>query len=65
MTIDEIATALTILGCPKEKSIEMASQLDKRARQISVETGRSYDAALLHLLDLMKHGWAAQQKGIR
>jgi len=60
--ISEIAKALVALGCPSEKSMEMASQLDKRARQLMELKGRSYDDALKHLLTLMQQGWAAQEK---
>jgi hypothetical protein len=60
--ISELATILVALGCPVEKSGEMAAQLDKRARQLAVEKGRSYEEALKHLLTLMKQGWAAQGK---
>lgn len=59
MTIPELATLLTALGCPPEKSVEMASQLDKRARQLSEQKGRTYEEALEHLLRLMSQGWAA------
>jgi hypothetical protein len=34
MEISELAKALVALGCPPEKSGEMASQLDKRAKQL-------------------------------
>jgi hypothetical protein len=61
--ISEIAKVLVALGCPADKSAEMAAQLDKRARQLAAEKGRSYEEALTHLLKLMKQGWAAQQKG--
>jgi hypothetical protein len=63
MEISEIAKVLVALGCPADKSAEMAAQLDKRARQLAAEKGRSYEEALTHLLKLMKQGWAAQQKG--
>ena len=58
----QLAALLISLGCPSEKSAEMAAQLDKRARQLAVEKGRSYEEALKHLLTLMKQGWAAQGK---
>jgi hypothetical protein len=61
VSIEEIATTLTSLGCPREKAPVMASQLDKRARQLSLETGKPYAEALTHLLKLMAQGWAAQQ----
>jgi hypothetical protein len=62
MEISELAKVLVALGCPPEKSLEMAAQLDKRARQLAAEKNRSYEEALKHLLTLMKQGWAAQQK---
>jgi len=57
--ISEIAKSLTALGCPAEKSAEMAAQLDKRAKQLAGQKDRSYEEALAHLLALMKQGWAA------
>jgi hypothetical protein len=60
MEISELAKALVALGCPAEKSAEMAGQLDKRARQLAAQKGRSYEEALQHLLTLMKQGWSAQ-----
>jgi hypothetical protein len=62
MEISELAKLLTTLGCPSEKSAEMAAQLDKRARQLAAQKGRSYDDALRHLLNLMKQGWSAQNR---
>ena len=62
MEISELAKLLTTLGCPSEKSAEMAAQLDKRARQLARQKGRSYEEALQHLLVLMKQGWAAQNR---
>ena len=59
MEIPELAKTLAALGCPAEKSAEMAAQLDKRARQLAQQKGRSYEEALKHLLNLMKQGWAA------
>ena len=62
--ISELAQVLTALGCPAEKSAEMAAQLDKRARQLAEQKGRSYEEALQHLLTLMRNGWAAKEKGL-
>jgi hypothetical protein len=59
MQISELAQVLVALGCPPEKSADMAAQLDKRARQLAAEKGRSYEEAMKHLLTLMKQGWAA------
>ena len=62
MEISELAKVLVALGCPEDKSAEMAAQLDKRARQLAGQKGRSYEEALKHLLNMMKQGWAAQGK---
>ena len=59
MEISELTKVLVALGCPAEKSAEMAAQLDKRARQLAAQKGRSYEEALQHLLGLMRQGWAA------
>jgi hypothetical protein len=59
----ELAQLLVALGCPADKSSEMATQLDKRAHQLATEKGRTYDEALTHLLGLMKQGWAAKERG--
>ena len=59
MEISELAQVLIALGCPAERSADMAVQLDKRAKQLAVEKNRSYEEALQHLLALMKQGWAA------
>ncbi len=64
MNQTELAQVLVALGCPTDKSSEMATQLDKRAHQLAAEKGRSYDEALTHLLGLMKQGWAAKEKGL-
>jgi len=63
MNTDELARALVSLGCPPDKSVEMAAQLDKRARQLAVREKKSYEEAMAHLLGLMKQGWAAKEKG--
>lgn len=64
MTIEEIASALAAMGCPPDKCADMAGQLDKRARQLSEQKGRTYEEALAHLLSLMRQGWAAQERGL-
>ena len=63
MNTTELAQVLVALGCPPDKSAEMAAQLDKRAQQLATEKGRTYEQALAHLLTLMKQGWAAKEKG--
>ena len=63
MTHQELATVLVRMGCPPDKSLEMAAQLDKRAHQLAAQKARSYDEALAHLLRLMSQGWAAQERG--
>ncbi len=64
MTPAELAPVLVSLGCPSEKALEMAAQLDKRAQQLAEQKGKTYEEAMAHLLGLMKQGWAAQEKGI-
>jgi len=59
MENSDLAKVLVALGCPAGKSAEMAAQLDKRARQLAAEQGRSYEESLHHLLMLMRQGWAA------
>jgi hypothetical protein len=61
MEVAQLAEVLIALGCPREKSLEMAAQLDKRAQQLATEKNRPYDDALAHLLGLMRQGWAAAQ----
>lgn len=63
MDLAQLAEMLVAIGCPPGKSAEMAAQLDKRAQQISVEKGSSYEQAMGHLLGLMKQGWAAKERG--
>ena len=64
MNTSELAQRLAALGCPREKTLAMAGQLDKRARQLATQKGRNYEEALTHLLELMKQGWAAMEKGV-
>ena len=64
MNTSELAQRLAALGCPREKTLAMAGQLDRRARQLATRKGRSYEEALTHLLELMKQGWAAREKGV-
>jgi uncharacterized Zn finger protein len=64
MDLSQLAAALTALGCPPEKSDEMAAQLDKRAHQLAEQKGRTYEEAMTHLLQLMKQGWSAQERGL-
>jgi len=64
MSVEDLASLLTELGCPPDKSAEMAAQLDKRARQLAEQKQRGYDEALAHLLGLMRQGWAAKERGL-
>lgn len=64
MDLNQLATLLTAMGCPAGKSPEMASQLDKRAKQLAEQKGKSYEEAMKHLLTLMREGWAAKDKGL-
>ena len=63
MTSGDLAALLETLGCPPDQAPTMAGQLEKRARQLAQKTGKSYEAAVTHLLNLMKQGWAAKEKG--
>ncbi len=63
MTESELGELLAAMGCPSEKSGEMAKQLLRRARQLSEEKGKSEEEALAHLINLMRQGWAAKEKG--
>ncbi|HEU5071892.1 MAG TPA: hypothetical protein VFV96_15925 [Verrucomicrobiae bacterium] len=63
MDLEQLAQLLTAMGCPAEKSAAMAAQLDKRAHQLAVQKGRTYEQALTHLLQLMREGWAAKERG--
>ena len=62
MNLSELARALEAMGCPPDKCLEMARQLDKRARQLAELKNRSYEEALAHLLSLLSQGWAAKQR---
>jgi len=42
------------LGIPADKAPEITVQLDKRAHQLAGEGERTYEQALMHLLELMK-----------
>jgi hypothetical protein len=59
--LQQLAQLLVTLGCPADKSVEMAAQLDKRAAQLAVAKGRTQAEALAHLLSLIKQGWAANR----
>ena len=61
--IEELAAWLVALGCPEEKSLEMAGQLEKRSRQLAAQKQKTPEEALIHLLKLMKQGWAAKERG--
>ena len=64
MDLVELANIMRAIGCPEGKADEMAAQMNKRARQLAVQKGCSYEESLTHLLKLMKQGWAAQRKGM-
>jgi hypothetical protein len=64
MDLDQLASALVTMGCPPEKSAEMAAQLDKRARQLAAQKNKPSADAMGHLLTLMREGWSAKEKGL-
>ena len=62
--LNQLASLLGVMGCPPDKTAEMARQLDKRARQLAQAKGRTYEEALQHLLELLRQGWAARNQGL-
>lgn len=64
IAVEDLARALVGLGCPEEKCLEMARQLDKRAHQLAAEKNQTYEASMTHLLQLMRQGWAAKARGL-
>ena len=64
MSVVELAKVLEAMGCPEASCDLFASQLDKRARQLAEQKGRTYDDALEHLLRLMSQGWAAKERSL-
>lgn len=62
--LTQLAILLKQFGCPESRIETMAAQLDKRARQLAKEKGKTYQEALVHLLGLMRKGWAAKEKGL-
>lgn len=64
MNSGELPNLLAAMGCPAEKSMELAAQLEKRARQLCAQKGTTYEQAMTHLINLMKQGWAAKEKGL-
>jgi hypothetical protein len=64
MSLEQLAQVLVALGCPPEQSATMAAQLEKRAHQLAAAKGRPPEEALTHLLELMRQGWAAKEKGL-
>ena len=59
----QLPEMLVAMGCPTDKSAEMAAQLDKRARQLMPDRGFTYEQAMGHLIGMMKQGWAAKERG--
>ena len=64
LTPEQLVPVLEQMGCPKDRAPEMAAQLDKRARQLMEQKGKTYEEAMTHLLQLMKQGWAAKERGL-
>ena len=54
--------ALQQLDVPDNKAPEMAIQLNKRALQLAEQGERTYEQALLHLLNLMKTAHVERNK---
>jgi hypothetical protein len=64
MEASDLANLLVTMGCPLEKSQEMASQLIKRAHQLAERKNKTFEEALAHLLDMMRQGWSAKERGM-
>jgi len=62
MEVSDLASLLVTIGCPPEKSQEMAGQLIKRAHQLAGRKNKTFEEALAHLLDLMRQGWSAKER---
>ncbi len=65
MTRERLAEVLVTLGCPLEKSAEMADQLDRRAKQLAKQRRQTHAETMAHLLGLMQQGWAAPPSGFK
>jgi hypothetical protein len=62
ISLSQLAQLLAAMGCPPEKTTEMAAQINRRAQQLAEAKGRTHDEALQHLLTLMRQGWAARER---
>jgi len=62
LNLEDLAKVLAALGCPADKTAQMAAQLHKRARQLAQAKGRTYEEALTHLLQLMQQSKQSQGK---
>ena len=65
MPLTDLAALLREMGLPETKVLEMAEQLDRRARQLAAREGQNYEATLAHLLNLIRQGWAANKKNFQ
>jgi hypothetical protein len=63
MTVQEIQKKLESLGVPADRSLLVATQLDKRAAQLADAKKMTREAAEQYLIGLMAQGWAAQKSG--
>ncbi|MEJ5239026.1 MAG: hypothetical protein WHT82_11745 [Limisphaera sp.] len=59
--LQSLARLLEGWGCPPQRSLEMARQLDRRADQLARQTGRSKPDAMAHLLRLFQQAASARQ----
>ena len=60
--INDLAKLLATIGCPEAKAGEMAAQLAKRSEQLAKERNVPREEAMIHLLQLMRQGWAAKEQ---
>ena len=62
-TVAEVEKLIQEMALPTETPAMLAGQILKRARQLAERRGLSTRECLDHLLNLLKQGWAAKQKG--
>lgn len=58
--LQALARLLEGWGCPAQRSLEMARQLDRRANQLAQRTGRPKAEAMAHLLRLFQQAAASR-----
>ncbi len=60
MNRDEILPLLASLGVPEARRADMASQAEKRARQLAEQEGLSVEESLTRVSRMLREGWAGR-----